>query len=385
MEPVPKELVPVLRPVLPALAEEMIGAIGTEVPEYARPLEGRFGRNLRIGVERALSRFLDELDHPGEPDPGAREIYVGLGRGEFREGRSLDALLGAYRVGARVSWRRLVDAGVAAGVEAEAMYALGEAIFAYIDGISAESVEGYAEAQSAAAGERQRLRESFVRMLVREPVPDAATLAAAAAEAGVPLPRSVAFVAGAQVVARRLERALGAEAMPGGGEDPVLVLVADPDAPGRQDLLARTADGHAAALGPTVTLLDAPRSARRSLVALRLGREGLVVADEHLPALLLSSDPELTADLATRALAPLATLTAGRRAPLLATLRAWLEHSGSTEGVARALSVHPQTVRYRLRRLRELFGDSLDSADGRFELQLALRAGPLARRDSHRL
>ena len=40
-----------------------------------------------------------------------REIYVNLGRGEMRAGRSLDALLAAYRLGARVAWRRLAAAG----------------------------------------------------------------------------------------------------------------------------------------------------------------------------------------------------------------------------------------------------------------------------------
>jgi DNA-binding PucR family transcriptional regulator len=46
--------------------------------------------------------------------------------------------------------------------------------------------------------------------------------------------------------------------------------------------------------------------------------------------------------------------------------------------VAKALHVHPQTVRYRLARLRELFGSRLDDPDGRFELELALRARRIA-------
>jgi DNA-binding PucR family transcriptional regulator len=46
--------------------------------------------------------------------------------------------------------------------------------------------------------------------------------------------------------------------------------------------------------------------------------------------------------------------------------------------VAKALHVHPQTVRYRLARLRELFGARLDDPDARFELELALRARRLA-------
>jgi DNA-binding PucR family transcriptional regulator len=42
--------------------------------------------------------------------------------------------------------------------------------------------------------------------------------------------------------------------------------------------------------------------------------------------------------------------------------------------VAAALGIHPQTARYRLARLRELFGADLDDPDGRFWLEVALRA-----------
>jgi DNA-binding PucR family transcriptional regulator len=46
---------------------------------------------------------------------------------------------------------------------------------------------------------------------------------------------------------------------------------------------------------------------------------------------------------------------------------------GSVSPTAAALGVHPQTVRYRIARLRELFGAALDDPESRFELQLALR------------
>jgi DNA-binding PucR family transcriptional regulator len=45
--------------------------------------------------------------------------------------------------------------------------------------------------------------------------------------------------------------------------------------------------------------------------------------------------------------------------------------------VARRLGVHPQTVRYRLRRLEELFGDALTETESRYELELALRGRTL--------
>ena len=126
----PPALAAALRPALPDLAQDIIVAIGRDVPDYARPFEGPFGRALGIGVERALSRFVDGIEDPAADDGGAREIYVALGRGEMRGGRSLDALLSAYRIGARLAWERFVAAGEAAGHEPQTLYRLASAIFA---------------------------------------------------------------------------------------------------------------------------------------------------------------------------------------------------------------------------------------------------------------
>jgi DNA-binding PucR family transcriptional regulator len=52
----------------------------------------------------------------------------------------------------------------------------------------------------------------------------------------------------------------------------------------------------------------------------------------------------------------------------------WLAEQGLLGQVARRLEVHPQTARYRIARLRDLFGDALDDPDERFWLALALRA-----------
>ena len=90
------------------------------------------------------------------------------------------------------------------------------------------------------------------------------------------------------------------------------------------------------------------------------------------------ADRRLARDVAESALAPLEAETELSRERLGSTLDAWLRHRGRTEAVAGALHVHPQTVRYRLARLRELFGARLDDPDGRFELELALRARRIA-------
>ena len=153
---------------LPSLADEIVVAIAREVPDYARPMEGRFGETVRFGTQIALNRFVDLLVGDAQVDR-ARETYQRLGAGEYRQGRTLDALLAAYRVGARLAWRRFVDVGTQAGFPADALYDLGEAMFAYIDEISAESAAGFAEAQSEAAGESQRRRRRLLQLLVQEP------------------------------------------------------------------------------------------------------------------------------------------------------------------------------------------------------------------------
>src|ERR687889_405525 len=126
----------VLRPVLPAVADEVIATIGREIPAYERPMEGLFGQMVRLGVETALRRVVD-----GPAGPGG-DTYVNLGRAEFHAGRSLENLLAAYRIGARVTWRRFVEAGTAGGLTPEELFDIGEAIFAYIDTLSSESAEG---------------------------------------------------------------------------------------------------------------------------------------------------------------------------------------------------------------------------------------------------
>jgi DNA-binding PucR family transcriptional regulator len=79
-----------------------------------------------------------------------------------------------------------------------------------------------------------------------------------------------------------------------------------------------------------------------------------------LAELVLSADPEALADLRARALKPLDDLSPAAREKLAETLRLWLLFGGRREAVAAGLFVHPQTVRYRMGQLRELFGDRLD-------------------------
>src|SRR4051812_316707 len=278
-----------LRATLPDLADEIIAAIGAEVSDYARAMEGRFGRGVRLGVEIALRRFVDEL--AGEPPEASGDTYVRLGAGEYRAGRTLNALLGAYRVGARVAWRGFGSAGTRAGFSPETLYALGDALFAYIDEISAESVAGFAEAQFQAAGESQRRRRALLRLLVQEPPASEEALRSAAQAAGWPLPRTLAaLVTGegeepeaADATAARLARRLGPGAIGADVGGTAVVMMPDPEGPGRRKTLEAAVGDGLAALGPAVAWPEAATSLRRAAAAYRLGHPAdrtVVVAEE---------------------------------------------------------------------------------------------------------
>ena len=370
----PPQIARVLRPVLTDVADEMIDAVRT-IPAYARPLTGQFGEGIRAGVQEALRHFLAEIEAGGavqRPD-----VYTTLGRGEMRAGRSLDSLLSAYRVGARVAWRRFAAAGVDSGLEPDTLYLLAESIFAYIDVLSAESAEGHALEQSAAASEAGLRRRRLVRMLVREPPLDAAAIEAAASEAVWELPRKLAALAiGGERRGSAVLR-LPADTIADTIDEVTCAILSDPEGPGQRPSIARAVSetDARAGLGTTVDWSDAAVSFARARAALELADADvpLVVADERVGELLLRSDQRLARELAVDRLAPLHRLSAGSRIRLTETLREWLAAQGRLTPVAERLGVHPQTARYRLARLRELFGGALDDPDERFWLELALR------------
>jgi PucR C-terminal helix-turn-helix domain len=404
----PASVADVIEPELEAITEEIMATIAREVPEYARPFEGSFGRGVRTGVTEALRQFLELIRSPsGARGPG-REVYVALGRGELRQGRTLDSLQSAYRVGARVAWRRVAEAARRADLDPETISLLAESIFAYIEEISADSVEGYAEARSRVEDERRRRRRELVAMLLREPPAEEADVRAAAARAGWRLPRSAAALAVPEEALDRVASRLPADTLGARIDGVGCALVPDPEGPGRAAEIERALDrgrsgsggagrgagalsergargsvAGAAALGPSGPLRELPSSwslARATLRAIEAGAIDAdrcpVRADDALRDLLLFENRALVERIAARRLAPLRDLTPKARARMEETALAYVQEQGNAAAMARALDLHPQTARYRLARLRELLGEALDDPDARFELELALRARP---------
>src|SRR2546430_247584 len=99
----PADVADAIAPELPGITEDILDSIAAEVPEYARPLEGSFGRGVRTGVTEALAQFVELIRDPDRGREQGREVYRALGRGELRLGRMLAPFSAAVLVGTPVS------------------------------------------------------------------------------------------------------------------------------------------------------------------------------------------------------------------------------------------------------------------------------------------
>lgn len=423
----PQRLPDELRRENPTLAAEIIHEIRRQIPEFSRPLSGQFGMSIQSGVESTLAEFVDRVGNGGgELDARRLPIYRALGRGELAEGRSLDALQAAYRLGGRVAWRRYVRVARRLSLSTDALARLAEAAFTHIEEIAAASVTAYARAQADAAGTLGRRRHRLLALLIAPAPLGAVALEEAARDAEWELPELVAAVAlgprgtdvaggagtptgprvagpvtsaaarapghgreGASPVRKPLPEAVLADL---DGPAPCL-LVPDPAARLTDPRLHRLLAERAGVIGPVVPLAQAADSLRWARTLREQGPSGgrteaggpgasaLEVggleAGRHLTDLLLLADPALVRLMAARRLAPLAGLTPKQRSRLAHTLLAHLQSPhGSAPELAARLAIHPQTARQRLHHLQRLFGPELTDPDARFELEAALRAEP---------
>jgi hypothetical protein len=372
----PAAAVEQMRSELPRVAEHVVAAIIDGVPSYTDAFGGSMGETIRKAVQLALGGFLSlasgrrgaDLSTPAAP---AVEGAYQLGRGEARSGRSTEALLAAYRIGARVSWREMSSTAVRSGVDGEALAGFAGLVFAYIDELSAASVAGHADELATTGRVRQRLLERVAHhLLAGSPVDQ---VVAAAERAGWEPPKTLTAVIVPEAHVRPVLAAVSPATLtvadPAELDEGVLLLVPDAHAHRRAALL-RTLSERGSLAGPARAWLEVRASYDRALRARAAGIE--LDTEAHLVPLVLDADAAARADLRAQLLAPLDGLRPGTAEKLADTLRSWLLHQGRREEVAADLFVHPQTVRYRMGQLRELYGDRLDDPETVLALLIAL-------------
>ncbi|WP_344412627.1 helix-turn-helix domain-containing protein [Pseudonocardia ailaonensis] len=385
---VPDGLITALLARVPAVLEEVSAALLSEWPDYARFLDAN-----RAEVAVAADHALHQLVAAGSgaqdsglvgafpPGFGEEELFEEIGRAQWREGRDVSTLLSAFQLGARVFWRHVAEVAVALNLGPRVLAGLAEGVFAFVDRLSSSAAHGFVLEQSEAVVARERLREELVELLLSDRATEGA-VQAAAARAGWAVPDGVAVVLlqddsvmGRGVLSRFDPASLLINRADLGG-----AIVPDLTQGGRRQRLADSLRGMQAVVGPTVPPQLLPASLHIAEIASRLQRTGVLPADpvfaeEHLDAIIVHRDSRLLEALRHQVLRPLEASAPASRERLCETLASWLRHLGDRQAVAAELHVHPQTVRYRLARLHELFGPQLDDPQTRARLLLALAWG----------
>ncbi|MFV2020200.1 PucR family transcriptional regulator [Micromonospora sp. LOL_023] len=372
----PAELAPAMRPRLPAVIRAVATAVTEATPAFAGVAEQKFRSDAWTAVEVALHHFLDLVGtpHPALP-PRVREVFVALGAAEAREQRGPEALLAALRIASRLLLRHLGEVlAELRPLDVETLVDCADAVSGYVDELAAASTDGFAQQVREQSGDGDRLRRQLADLLLAGGAP-AEVVALAATRVGWPELDTVVPVVLALGHARDVRFRFGADGLVvERGRDAVVLLRAGPRT--SRSALAATLGGRAASVGPALPWPQVPQAVRLAELTATAAPPTADVrfADDHLTALAVQGQPDALAVLTVRRLAPFESLRPAGREELLRTLHSWLRHWGARTAVSAELFVHPQTVSYRMKRLRELLGDELTDPDRRFELLLVLAA-----------
>ncbi len=371
-----------------ARIERSMGTLGTaaiaamdERLPWFRKLSAENRSWLGLVAQAGIASFVDWLKHPGRMRPAATEVF-GTAPRELARAVRLQHAVEMVRVIIDVVEGQ-VDTLAAPGSEAE----LREAVLVYAREIAFSAAQVYARTAEARGAWDARLEALVVDSLVRgEGQESLNSWASALNWSSSPVSVLVGTVEGddtepaideLRAAARRARLDLLAGVQ--GGRLIVVLGGADDPMTAAEKLAGLFGPGPLV-VGPTVRdLRSAHASARAALAGLRVAfawpdAPRPVGSDELLPERALDGDADAAAALVAHAYQP---LLAGGSA-LLDTLTAYLEQGSSLEATARMLFVHPNTVRYRLRRVAELTGYTPSNGRDGFTLWAAVILGRLA-------
>src|SRR4051794_18039565 len=328
---------------LDGLVDRIGDRIRDEIPDFRRLPATALAEAVRGNVGRALTALRD-LRAP-TPDELAQAAAIGRERAE--QGLTVDAVLHAYRISITAVWSRFGELARERGADVSSVLAFSETLWVWADAVMDVVGAAHREVELEQAREEQQRRDAFLLALLTGAL-DPAELRRDSATFGLDGDRTFTPFRARSTSGGALSHAV-VRALAG---DDGLVMTLDRDLAGIATRPPREARSVVAGVGPAVRLEALPAAfamASRALqTAVAFGQEGgFELADLSIrPAIL--ADDALGDAFVARYLEPLAGL--GRLGTELeATLRAWFDQEMRVEETARALHLHPNTLRHRLR------------------------------------
>jgi hypothetical protein len=366
--------------------ERAMGSLGTDAMAsmdqrlaWFRAMSAENRSWIGLVAQAGIAAFVDWVKHPERGRPSVAGEVFGTAPRELARAVSLQQTVEMVRITIDVVEAR-VDELAAPGGEAE----LREAVLRYTREIAFGAAQIYARTAEARGAWDARLEALVVDSLVRGEIDEGLQSWASALNwSSSPVAVIVGSVDGSEPEGlidemRAIVRRSGLDLLAGvHGSRLVVVLggTADPLAAARQ--LAGRFGAGPVVVGPALgDLQSATRSAAAALSGLRASAgwpdsPRPVLAADLLPERALDGDAEARAGLVSEVYEPL------RRggSALLDTVITYLEQGSSLEATARLLFVHPNTVRYRLRRVSELTGLTPTKGRAGFTLWIAIVLG----------
>lgn len=363
------------------LATAALRQLDERLPWY-RAMDAQDRSWVGLVAQAGIAAFVSWYRDPGSPLEITADVF-GTAPRELTRSVSLRQTLDLVRTVVEVVEEQV---GALAAPGEEAM--LRENVLRYSREVAFAAAEVYAQAAEARGAWDARLEALVVDALLRGESDDA--LHSRAAALGWTSRGSVLVVVGSappgqaeDVVhdVRRAARDAADDALVGvQGDRLVVVLGGQGDLRAAVEALANRFGPGPVVLGPVVESLAttgrSARAAQAGIVAVRAWPQAPrpVAADELLPERVLTGDVIARRALVDRVHAPL--VEAG--GALAETVTTYLEHGRSLEATARILFVHPNTVRYRLRRAAQVTGWDATHPREAFVLQVAMAVGRLA-------
>jgi PucR C-terminal helix-turn-helix domain/GGDEF-like domain len=370
---------------LPGLVDRVIERIRSDLGFYGG-LDVVSLEELRSSVQRNLESMVRQLTTDAPPD---LSTPAATGRQRARQGVPLADILHAYRIGFTEFWGAIVDeARHTTQATPETMVDAASGVWWLIGEYTQELTVAYREAAAELLLAGARERSALVEALFTGGIPDRDTLWEAAKLLRLPW-EGVFVVVAVEAPGLAQEGLPDAEALlTGRGIGSAWQLHPDvqmgvvslrrPDAvPLLVELLERSVRARAGISPVYRSLAETPRAlhyARLVQSSLPPGVPAVAQFEETPLRVLAAAAPDAAAELARTVLGPVLDLPSQDRSTLLGTLRAWFDAGGSTVETGKRIYCHPNTVRYRLRRLQEHTGRSLDDPRAVAELLAALDA-----------
>jgi len=365
-----------------ALVDRVVERIREEIPDFRRLPMDTLGGAVRGNVGRALAS-LRELR---EPTPEELQGSAAVGRERAEQGLAVDAVLHAYRISVTAVWSRFGELARERGADVASVLAFSETLWVWADAVMDVVAAAHREVELERTREEQQRRDAFVLAALLGTVDPAELRRDSAAFEIDPERAYVPFRARA---ARESASGQAAPALPHrvalalAGDDG-LVAALDHDLVGIAARSPVPIAGVCAGIGPPAGLAELPSAfahAGRALqTAIAFGQEGVFTLSDLSIRPAILADAELGDAFAERYLVPLGEL--GRLgADLETTLRTWFDQGMRIEETARALHVHPNTLRHRMRRFEEATGANLRRPADLVELWWALERRRLGRDD----